>query len=127
MKKQKEKAEKAKQDIMNMIKLPVLYTAIAILVARSTTSGLTQIGTFFALLLVIVIKKDDSRIPIGFALLLLMLSAFQLAFMTEKMAANNTAILAYYLLGVGVLAQFIEYLRNPRDFEESEEENKPSS
>jgi len=43
-----------------------------------------------------------------------MVSAFQLAFASE-VGANGTAILAYYLLCVGVVAQFIEYIKNPDD------------
>ncbi len=61
-------------------------------------------------------SEYDSRIPAAFALTLLALSAFQLAFTTET-AANSTAILAYYLLCVGVIAQFIEYIKNPKDDE----------
>ena len=65
---------------------------------------------------IIVMRKHDSRIPIAFALTLLALAACKLAFTTET-AANSTAILAYYLLCVGVIAQFIEYIKNPGDEE----------
>ncbi len=101
-----------KNDIKTFIDMPVAYTAAAILIANNTAEELLQLGTFFALLLIIVIRKHDSRIPIAYALILLLISAFKLAFQTET-AANQTAIFVYYLLCVGVIAQFIEYLRNP--------------
>ena len=106
--------EKAKKELKSILDLPIFYTAIAVLIAHSTTNELTQLSAFVILLIIIIYRKHDSRIPIAFALILLMLSAFQLAFMTEA-AANNTAILAYYLLCVGVIAQFIEYIKNPGD------------
>ena len=101
-----------KQELKTILDLPILYTAIAILIAHSTANEHTQLAAFVILLLIIIIRKHDSRIPIAFALILLALCAFQLAFQTES-AANSTAILAYYLLCVGVIAQFIEYIKNP--------------
>ena len=103
-----------KQELKTILDLPILYTAIAVLIAHSTPNELTQLAAFVILLIIIIIRKHDSRIPIAFALILLALAAFQLAFTTEA-AANNTAILAYYLLCVGVIAQFIEYIKNPQD------------
>ena len=125
--------------------MPLAYTAAAILVANFTDNELLQLGTFFALLLIIVIRKHDSRIPIAYALIMLIISAFQLAFQTgssawidpsgfwgdlllsfqfaflTETAANKTVILAYYLLSVGVIAQLIEYMRNPEVEEHSNE------
>lgn len=99
------------EEVKSILDLPVLYTAIAVVVAHNTKSELMQLAVFFALLLVIIYRKHDSRIPIAFALTLLVLSAFQLAFATEA-AANQTAILAYYLLCTGVLAQLTEYTKS---------------
>ena len=106
--------KKHMHELLNKVNPPVLYTSIAILAANNTSKELIKIGVFFVLFVIIVVQKHDSRIPIGFALILLMLSAFQLAFITET-AANRSAIFAYYLLCVGVMAQFIEYIRNPGD------------
>ena len=114
MKKHIDKAENAIQDLLTKVNPPVLYTAIAILAANYTTNELIQLGVFFILFAIIVIQKHDSRIPIGFALILLVLSASQLAYISET-TANRSAIFAYYLLCVGVLTQFIEYLRYPED------------
>ncbi len=98
--------------IRALIDMPLAYTAAAILIAYNTDNELLQLGTFFALLLIIVIKKHDSRIPIAYAIIMLLISAFQLAFQSETVA-NQTAIIVYYLLCVGVMAQFIEYIKNP--------------
>lgn len=113
---------KIKEEILSILDIPILYTAIAVLIAHNTTNELTQLSAFVVLLTIIIIRKYDSRVPIAFALILLALAAFQLAFTTEAQA-NNTAILAYYLLCVGVIAQFIEYLKNPD--EHIKEKNEP--
>ncbi|MFH1126511.1 MAG: hypothetical protein V1718_00180 [archaeon] len=113
-------------ELKTILDLPIAITAIAILIARFTENELIQLTTFIILLAIIVIRKQDSRIPIAFALILLMVSAFQLAFQTES-AANQTAILAYYLLCVGVLAQFIEYIKNPEDDIIEEKEDIPKN
>ena len=99
-------------EIMTIIGMPSVYTAAAILIAYDSDDGLFQLGTFFVLLLIIVTRKRESRIPIVYALIMLLLCAFELAFRTEN-AANKSAILAYYLLCVGVITQFIEYMKNP--------------
>lgn len=99
-------------EIMTIINMPLAYTAAAILIAYNTDDEILQLGIFFALFLIFIIKKHDSRIPIAYALIMLLISAFLLAFETEN-AANQSAILAYYLLCVGVITQFIEYIRNP--------------
>ncbi|MFH1126517.1 MAG: hypothetical protein ABIG84_04090 [archaeon] len=83
------------EELKTIADLPIINTAIAVLIARFTGSELTQLAIFIILLIIIVTRKHDSRIPIAFALILLAVSAFQLAFATET-AANATAILAYY-------------------------------
>ena len=98
--------------LKKIINMPSAYTAAAILIAYNTDDKLLQPGIFFALLLIIVIRRNESRIPTVYALIMFLISAFLLAFQVET-AANKTAILGYYLLCAGVIAQFIEYIRNP--------------
>ena len=110
----KKVVDKAKWELKTLLDFPIAYTAIAVLIAHFTTNELIQLTIFFLILVIILIKKHDTCIPITFTLILFMLCAFQRAFQTET-AANNTAILAYYLLCVGVIAQVIEYIKNPED------------
>ncbi len=112
--------EKGINELKIFIDMPVSYTAAAILIANNIDNELLQFGTFIVLFLIIVIKKHDSRIPIVYALIMLLISAFILAFQTDT-AANKTEIFAYYLFCVGVTVQFIEYIRNPEvDYHENE-------
>lgn len=53
------------------------------------------------------------RLPIGIALVLLATTAGVLASGNEKMA-NDIAIMAYYLLVLGVVLQIINYIREQR-------------
>ena len=53
------------------------------------------------------------RLPIGIALVLLVVTAGALASGNEKMA-NDLAIMAYYLLVLGVALQIINYIREQR-------------
>ena len=68
------------------------------------------LSVFLVTLVVYVVRKYDSRILIGFAIILLMSTAVVLVMGLES-HAENIAILAYYFLVIGVIAQFIEYLR----------------
>jgi hypothetical protein len=86
--------KKGINEIKTIIDMPVAYTAAAILIAHDTSDELLQLAF-----------QTGSRAWIdssGFWRDLLL--AFQSAFLTET-AANRTAILAYYLLCVGVIAQ----------------------
>ncbi len=64
-------------------------------------------GIYF---LAIFILRIDSRIPIAFALILLVITPFYLIKNLEVFA-NYLATLAYFFLVIGVIKQFIEYLR----------------
>jgi uncharacterized membrane protein YhaH (DUF805 family) len=104
--------KKELNNIIIIIDMPLTYTAASILIANNTYDEFLHLIIFYSLLLIIVIRKHDSRIPIAYALIMLLISAVQLAFQNET-AANNTAIVVFYLLCVGVIAQLIEYIRNP--------------
>lgn len=64
---------------------------------------------FVALLIIYAIKKCDLRIPTGFALIILVVSAFAIVFKNE-IIANQIAIYAYQFLFAGVVLQLIEYM-----------------
>jgi hypothetical protein len=59
-----------------------------------------------------ILLKYDSRLFVGTAIFMLILSAAFLA--SGSSAANETAIIAYYFLVIGVLGLLIEYLREGR-------------
>jgi len=71
---------------------------------------------FILTLSLYVWRRYDSRILIGFAIVLLMFTAVVLVSGSESFA-ENIAIHAYYFLVIGVIAQFVEFLREGRDIE----------
>jgi len=60
-----------------------------------------------------ILLKYDSRLFVGTAIFMLILSAAFLA-SGSSATANETAIIAYYFLVSGVLGLLIEYLREGR-------------
>ena len=62
----------------------------------------------------VVFKKFDGRYAVGVALFFLILCPFLLIAKKEKIA-ETSAIFTYYFLVIGVLQQFIEYLRTPQE------------
>ncbi|MDY6931897.1 MAG: flippase [Halobacteriota archaeon] len=73
---------------------------------------------FIITLFIYIWRKYDSRILVGFAIVLLMLTAVVLATGSESYA-ENISIIAYYFLVVGVIAQFFEYLREGGGIQET--------
>ena len=65
---------------------------------------------FLAYLIWVFIKKIDSRVPIAAALLLLIATPIYLILNLESYA-NYLATLAYFFLVIGVIKQFVEYLK----------------
>ncbi len=123
MPKKKYSAKKRQLDygsLKEFLHVPYLLALAAVAIASLVQSELITLAIFFAVLVIFAIKKYDSRIPIGFALMLLVLAAMELAFASAD-TANQLAIFAYYCLVVGVLLQLIEYVREkPKsgDYEE---------
>jgi 4-amino-4-deoxy-L-arabinose transferase-like glycosyltransferase len=70
--------------------------------------------SFIFLIPIFVYFKFDGRIPIAYALLMLVLSAIVLAFYKNENLANQLSIYAYWLLVVGVICLTIEYIREQR-------------
>ncbi|VVB60277.1 Uncharacterised protein [uncultured archaeon] len=108
------KPKKESPELTDAVNIPYILVLAAVVIANFTNSEVLTLVTFLALLLIYAIKKYDSRIPVAFALLLLVLSAIELAYRSEELA-NQIAVYAYYYLVVGVLLQLIEYIRNPGD------------
>ena len=109
-------------NLKNLIHIPYLLVLAAVAIANFTKSEILTLAIFLALLIIFAKQKYDSRIPIGFALLLLVITAFVLAFSSEALA-NRIAIYSYYYLVVGVVLQLIGYIREkPRgkDLDETE-------
>jgi len=124
MPKRKYSAKKGKFDYRSLkefLHVPYLLVLAAVAVSSIVQSELITLIIFFAVLVIFAIKKYDSRIPIGFALILLVLAAIELAFASAD-TANQIAIYAYYYLVVGVLLQLIEYVREKPKSGEYEED-----
>ena len=93
--------------------IPYILVAVSILTAHLffRTNDLLVFTSFILLIPFFVILKFDGRIPVAYAILLLILTAFILAFQKNEDLANQVAIYAYWLLVVGVTCLTIEYLR----------------
>ncbi len=97
--------------------LPYLLVLISIILSHFIFKG-EDLKTFLSFLLLIpiyVYLKWDGRIPVGYALLMLITAAIVLAFMKNEALANQLAIYAYWLLVVGVICLTIEYLREQKN------------
>jgi hypothetical protein len=93
----------------------IIITLIVILTAMLLYRFSLPSYVLYVLLLVYFILtfavKMDSRLPIAGALLLLIMTPFFLIRNVENYA-NYLATLAYFLLVIGVIKQFVEYLKN---------------
>jgi len=86
---------------------------ISLVLAHRVFNG-QDLPTFLSFILLIpifVYFKFDGRIPVGYALLMLIFAAITLAFTTNEFLANQLAIYAYWLLVVGVVCLTIEYVK----------------
>lgn len=96
--------------------LSYILVVIVILVSHFVfqTEDFATFLSFLILIPIFVFFQFDGRIPIGYALLMLALSALTLAFNKNESIANQFAIYAYWLLVVGTTCLLIEYLREQR-------------
>ncbi len=107
----KKKRKKLKLKIKNL--LPFFLVLISIILSHFIFHG-EDLKTFLSFILLIPIFsffKFDGRIPVGYALLMLILAAIVLAFYNNENLANQLAIYAYWLLVVGVVCLTIEFIR----------------
>ena|GEM_PF-1205662 len=95
--------------------IPYMLVLISILVSHLlfSTDDMLIFLSYIILIPIFVILKFDGRIPIGYAILLLIIAAVILTFGNEDLA-NQVAIYTYWLLVVGVICLTIEYIREGR-------------
>ncbi|HEC89102.1 MAG TPA: hypothetical protein ENI44_00775 [Thermoplasmatales archaeon] len=93
--------------------LPYLIVTTAIITSYYQNDDLLIFLSYIILIPIFTILKFDGRIPIGYAILLLIIAAVILATGNEDLA-NQLAIYTYWLLVVGVICLTIEYIREER-------------
>jgi len=93
--------------------LPYLIVTTAIMTAYYQNDDLPVFLSYIVLIPIFAILRFDGRIPIGYAILLLIIAAIILALGNEELA-NQIAIYVYWLLVVGVVCLTIEYIREER-------------
>lgn len=103
-----------------LLTLPFTLIAIAPVLATHFTSALYSFLVFIGVFSMYAIRKYDSRLLIGAAILLLTVSAVELAWGSEAYA-NTLSLWAYYFLFAGVLASLVEYIRGPEELSEAKE------
>lgn len=96
--------------------LPYILVTASILISHFLfqEDDLKIFISFIVLIPIFAYFKFDNRIPVGYAILLLILAAIVLAFRNNENLANQLAVYAYWLLVVGVIGMLIEYIRENR-------------
>ena len=99
--------------ILNSLENYVPFALVVACIAslRFIDQGAVVILIFSFALIVYFLKKYDSRILMGFALLLLIFTAATRAIGSESYA-DQIAVWAYYFLVIGVILSLTEYLRS---------------
>lgn len=69
---------------------------------------------FISLIPIFAVLKIDGRIPVAYAIILLILAAVVLGLSGDENLADTIAIYVYWLLVVGVACLLIEYIREER-------------
>lgn len=97
------------------ILVPYFLVVFSILISHLIfhSNDLLIFISYIILIPIFAILKFDGRIPIGYAILLLIIAAVILATGDEDLA-NQLAIYTYWLLVVGVICLTIEYIREER-------------
>ncbi len=107
--------KRKKQTIPDELRHNIPYIAVFLSIFLShfiyPHDSLKVFLTFILLIPIFAFLKLDSRIPIGYAILMLVLAAVTLAFRNDENLANQLAIYAYWLLVVGTTLMLIEYAR----------------
>lgn len=93
--------------------VPYFITTLLTLIAYFFfySSDILTFLSFIVLVPIFLYFKYDSRIPIGFAILMLLLAGIVLSITQNLNFANLFAIYAYWLLVVGIVCLTINYVR----------------
>ena len=93
---------------------PFAMPLVAVLLAYTVLQGDLQMLLIFALLIVVFsIYRFDSRIPVGYAILLFVIQAVLTA-QNEDVSVKLLALLSYWLLVVGIVCMIIDLFRRKR-------------
>ncbi len=93
--------------------LPFSSILMVLVLSEFLNSEVSTLILFILLLILYFRRKYDSRILIGAALFCLVACPLFLIANNEKVA-EKIAIYAYYFLVVGVIKQFVEYIREDK-------------
>lgn len=107
-------AEKSKKSYLKQ-SIPYILVVSVILISHFCLRGsnLEMFLAFIILIPIFAVMRFDGRIPVGYAILMLILSAVTLA-SGKEVLANQFAIYAYFLLVVGVACMLIEFLKEKK-------------
>lgn len=97
------------------IVVPLLLISIAPILANYYNSELYSFLIFIGIFFIYALRQYDSRLLIGAAILILTVSAVELAWGSQSYA-NLLSIWAYYFLIAGVLTSLVEYIRESQTF-----------
>ena len=109
------KYEFSYKNILNIVKIisPYILLIISIIMSHFIYNN-DNIGISLCYLLLVPIYfffHLDGRIPLIFAILMLIISMLALAFYKNESYANQISIYAYWLLVVGSICLLIEYIK----------------
>lgn len=103
-----------------LLTIPFTLIAIAPVLATHFSSTLYSFLVFIGVFAIYATRKYDSRLLIGAAILILTVSAVELAWGSEAYA-NTLSLWAYYFLVAGVLGSLVEYIRSPKEVSKAKE------
>ncbi|MFH8080526.1 MAG: hypothetical protein QXO84_01450 [Candidatus Aenigmatarchaeota archaeon] len=111
-----------KKDIKHhiLLNIPYLLVIISIFLSHFVFKGedLKTFLSFVVLIPIFIYFKWDGRIPIGYALLMLIIASIVLVFLKNESLANQLAIYVYWLFVVGVTCLSVEYIRESKNSKE---------
>jgi hypothetical protein len=100
------------RDIPRVISYIITLAALLLAYAMSQNDLITLL-IFTVLLFVFTIFKFDSRIPIGYAIILLVVSAV-LTFLNVDDSVKRLTLISYWLLVVGIIDVLVDLYRKTK-------------
>jgi cytochrome bd-type quinol oxidase subunit 1 len=93
-------------------KISLLLPVVSILISLFFPNDELRSFLLFVMLIPIFsLNKFDNRIIVGYGIILLLITAILNAIAKEKNIANETIILVFWLLAIGVICMIIELLK----------------